>query len=93
MLRAGKSGKWRRGRNGACYIMTSSLSFFLVLIQSERLRARTDWTEMQIHSESRVLIRMKKRHPCSSSTDLCLKQGRCDCVHRKRTKTERMITA
>lgn len=52
----------------------SSLSFFLVLIQSEWLHARlsTDWAEMQIHSESRASVRMKEkqkkdRHPRSSS--------------------------
>lgn len=67
-------------RNGACYIMTSlppptpPHCLLLVLIQSEWLHTRlsTDWAEMQIHSESRVLIRMRKKHPRRSSEKLCL---------------------
>ncbi len=68
-------GCWRAGGGGGTGLVTSwqALSpprcLFLVLIQSEWLHARrsTDWARMQIHSESRALVRMKKKHPCSSS--------------------------
>lgn len=67
---------WEEGGGTGLVTSWQALSpscLFLVLIQSEWRHAclSTDWAEMQIHSESRVLIRMKKKNicPCSSSVD------------------------